>query len=1167
MFGMSQLTAKKRKRFKKFERFAESGPSGSPSGRCLRGPVVVIAFVLLLSGLPSPVFANDTPASMPLSLSGSSPNSPYLSSGPSYTLINTGCCDSAPQVFFDNSGNLVVPYERQINPAIAVIGGDPPQILSGPSVISNGGAPPGFAVMDSNDRVVITYASSGARPIVYRVVSPNGTVLVNETAIGNFSIGSGFVTEVQAAAVALAASGAFATVHTVVTNGSVAKLVFDVISTTGIPLMVDRIVYDDLQWNREPQLAYDPIHDEFALAWFGDSTGNHVMGIDANGTRTWGPKLLGTLGPYAVNLTIDATGNTYAIWAEGATIKLTKISPVGTVLSSGTTVISSSGTVSDPRASLMPDGNLLFVWADNASGVDTDIRAQVVAPANLQTVTPRASITTFGNGSSMPRAAFVNSTTAWVAWADSNVNSQDIAVARLDLHHAGFSLDTPLQNLTLWRGEPLDVLLVISSAVNETTSYQLEARFQSFRGSANWSASFINGSGTNASVAAAPPSSRLNQTLRFTAPINDPDGYGATVIVLVQDAHFAAAFVTLGIDITVLAGHRFSIDPSQTNLSQMAGASVLIPLNVTLAGTLAESSLPLSLLNTPPGGWTAAFQPALISGAPGTIVPVNLTVWIPSNATNVDLYCSRVRLANPSDLYSAASAGFCIRTLLQSTPSLTSTNLTLSISPGASVDSFWNLSNFGNSAGPLSCFVNAIDQLPSGWTYQGNPAALLLAGGQGAEARIGIAADLHAPGLLRLDLRFEGSCEGANSVSAAVLSLSVVEVHSVFWTVAGTALGTGPGQPAVFPLTVTNNGDVPEPLGAVATTLPAGWSADFSFTVNGDFVTAVPAYGSARAILTARPSNSTPAGSYIFSCVFSAGREPPFNTNLTVRLAKGYGIEVAFPTPPEMVNPRATWFLNVSIYHLGNTGDSYTLDVQVAAPEFWSWNADYNADSTNDMSSYAAGSLALDPFSTGTLSISISVPAAPAVRDVVISIRLGNANTGDHNLTAPVHVGLADLQIAFQSNLTGLVVPVLNATVAFQVSNQGDGSSTTSLVRAVLDGVTIGNWTLLPLGPGETRQFALGLNASAGAHTLVLDADPKGLPGGSSIYGFVFESQENNNRATLAFQVANSPAGPGPTHPQQTDSNSVSNLIVVAAVVVVVAGAFAIVLARRRRRP
>lgn len=1074
-----------------------------------------IGILFMLTAVLFPLMASArAEASQPLTYAGGASNATYLTAGPTYTLIDTGCCDQSPQAFFDQSGRLVVPYTLLYRPNVAVLDLDPIQLSQGPVRISTSDAERDFAAFDANDRLVAVLSRNAAQPIVYKIVAPDGSTIVNETAVGNLSVGSGGVNGMFYPALAIGKNGAIAIVHSVWRGTT--SLVLNMIASNGTPLVIDREIFNDSQWNRFAQITYDPAHDQFVLTWWGDFTGNHALAFDANGSTRWGPLFLGNFGG-PINMTVDSVGNAYAIWASGSTVEVTQVSPTGTVLLANQTVIVSAGHVQDPRATAMPGGGLLLVWADNASGSDTDIRAQGVSAGSLQTTTPRISISTPGNGSLMPQAAFRNASTAWVVWADSNSISQDIAVARVDVHHAGFAFGTSAQNLTLWRGELLDVPLNLSSSVDETKDYRLEARFQSFRGSFNWTASFAGASGTNVTVASVAPFATSILTLEFRAPVVSPDGYGAVVIVRAEDLNYPAATVMLALDLTVLAGHAFSVGPAQTNASGDAGSQVALPLDVAITGNLTEPPLPLSLLDSPPPGWVAGLEPPSISGPPGSVWRVNLTVSSPANAASADRYCSRVRVVSANDTYSAASAGFCVFVNLVAVPVVDPPNASASLAPGEAIQISFGVTNAGNAGGPIPCHLALGATLPQGWSAPGLPANLLLGAGEHGSANFSVTAPVDALGLSVVSLNLIASCDGSNVTAAPNLTVHVLVIRSLTWSVPGTGQDANPN--ATFLINIANAGNVEENVSALIAAAPPGWTVQVVFPGGSADRGTVPPFSSTQAALLIAPTATTPAGSYRVNVSFDGGVGGPYNASFTVGVTRTHGLYPVFALEGDPNTPGGNVTVSLGLAHGGNGPDSYGLTVLVSAPEVWRWSAAYEPSQPGDASSYAAGSLTLVAFSQGTLRIILTAPANPSARSAGITIRLTAGGSTIASFDRTITILEADLAPTIAGDFTGVADPSRQLSVIVTVVNRGEGASGPSHVRVTLDGVAVAFELIGPLAPNASFELTVVCNATAGPHTLEALVDPKDVAGASPLYGEVFESDEANNAVARTFTL------------------------------------------------
>jgi hypothetical protein len=360
---------------------------------------------------------------------------------------------------------------------------------------------------------------------------------------------------------------------------------------------------------------------------------------------------------------------------------------------------------------------------------------------------------------------------------------------------------------------------------------------------------------------------------------------------------------------------------------------------------------------------------------------------------------------------------------------------------------------------------------------------------------------------------------------------------------------------------------VPERVVLTVANIPLGWAQSGALFVGDTVAVAVPPFSTGSFHFAVQAPAATLAGSYAVNFSLATDQGAAYTAAFTVRVPKTYGIAAAFAPANASATPAILLVFEAPVSHLANTADSYTLRVDVAAPQVWIWKADFVPDG-GGASSYFGATLALDPFATGTLFVNLTVPREPYVGDVSVTISLSSARGPSLSFTAPIRILLPDYNVEILSVPDALGASGAGVTV--RVWNHGNNSVVPLLLRVSFDGQATPTSDVGPLLPGQSVDIVVPWEPGPGEHTVVATVDPTDAPGAHPVYGSIFESDDHNNGATKSFTIEGPAEGPsdGGTTPGFTTAPRGDALMLV--LFIVAAGGAALVgflVLRRRHRP
>ncbi|HKZ59068.1 MAG TPA: CARDB domain-containing protein [Candidatus Thermoplasmatota archaeon] len=1016
-----------------------------------------------------------------------------------------------------------------------------------------------YAALDAADRMARVYWSYAfpAQAVNVKVVDLAGSTLVADRRVGTTPYGT------ASAAVAV---GANASVHVVRWNTS---LLYSRMAANGSWTATNLTLYSDGGTGFPAQLAYDRPAGLMLVAWASRAGTGYVRALNENGSAAWGPVSLGTT---AANLSVGAVGDggVVAVWSDGASVHAVKLNATGGVELADRVVFASEPEAQTPRPVLLPSGEVLVVWSSAAGGGGLKVRAGALDAADLSVVAAASSVSLGAESDVNARAAAAPDGSVWVVWQnDTGAYTSTIWGAPLRLRWTGYRVAVDAPDMTLIRGEVGSVPLAFASLSPEAVNLSVGAVVSVGAGPTNWTAGVVNAT-TGAPVAdlGLEAGESAGLSLEVRGPVFDPTPYRAVVRVQVADVHRPSVVLDLRVNVTVVAGHRFQVDPADQNVTAWPGATANLTFTVRNTGLADEQGVPLAL-SVPPfdPAWSAALSAADFTAPRGASQAVVLAVTPPVDASAGESYCGRLKVQNPNDVFSLATAGFCVRVGLVARPVVTPDFQAVEVDPGGSTRPAFAMLNEGNAGQPVDCTLGLVESLPSGWTVLGSPFGARLAGGQTAAASFEVAAPGNAPGGQVLNLTVRGTCAGSVAVGEARVEITVRSVHSAAWRSQGTAVDADASGAASFEFTLENMGNVGEAVEVEVVASPPGFTVESALSVGGTPAEEVPAFGQGKVALRVQAPAEAPSGSYQLTVRLRAGAMDPWNLSLTVRLPAAYGLEAAFNASGLDVGPSGVVGIEGALRHLGNVRDIFVVTVRVDAPQYWGVDMRYERGDSNDTSFLGTGTLTLAPYARGRLLLEITAPREPVPVSVPVTVVLSSARGPTASFATVVRVVLPDLTVTVESLPQGFADPELAGEVVLRVANAGQAASAPTGLRVLVDGSIVLVDEVPSVGPGLSVFLRVPLTLKAGAHALALFVDPKDEPGASPVVGRVYESDEYNNEARVNFVVEERPPSePAPEAAPVTTSPPASMGLLALVPILAGAGAALFLLGRQRRK-
>ena len=1097
---------------------------------------------------------------------------------PVETFVN-GTVLGYPEISFDGSGNIVLAYHENGSATFARFVGTTTQPAAPPTQVSNrtttdsvwseiGRGP--HAALNGLDQIVTAYwdyidpGTFLADRVYVAGNGLDGAVVLNETMIGETQ---SFFWPAPSVAIGLNDS-IYVAREVSADDYNFSSIGLDILAPDGSPVYPTLTVFNDSSVNHYPQLVADLPRSRLILAWFNDNGEERIVSLALNGSIIWGPISVAMFSP-AFSLTVGPDGSIYGVFIDGpGDLRASKFDQYGTVIVDRRLVSDVQGSWAKvPRCALSPQGDLFIVWEEDEGQGYGDVRAAAVNSLDLTLIGSPGWVSRDPAHSQMPHVAFSPSGAAWVVWRTENSAFGEpdlINGTSLDRRTFSFEAHAPGRDFTVYRGEPNDIAINFTSFSDIQLSYALGYSLSSVRGPWNWTVEFLDAAtGRPALTFDLLGNATANALLRVTPPIWDPPGNGLIIFVTVQEVGLTGISVALQLNMTAQAGHLYAFTPSDQNATGLSGSIAQLSYQVRNVGAYEARDLPITLLPAPPAGWSAAISPPTFSALPGEAQVVTLTITSPTSGTTAEVYCGALRLQHPVDVFSASTGTFCSRLALVSDPRITPPTQSITVDHATPVPLRFTLENAGNSALPLSCHVQFLEALPSGWAIVGAPLTVALPRNVPTLVSMTIVVSPPVRGGDRLELTAQATCDGSSLVQHAALVLMVREIHDARWGAPGPTVPTDADGVASFAVTVENLGNVPEALFLGADLIPRGWTVAVDWSVGGVPGVSISPGETSAAIIAVKAPPRVEAGIYRFSVWFGDGASPLSLLGFSVQVPEASGILATFgpntvsPGPGEVVS-----FLG-HIVHLGNTPDAYQLRVTVDSPQLWLWTAEF-IPSAGGQLSVKLGYLDLLPFEEGTLYVHITAPSFPFAGEFEVNISLTKSVQASASFVGFIQMRLPDLQVAIDALPEGLADPLLVGGVVVNVTCTGGLLVENVTLHVSVDGTRVFDSPVGPFCGPSANSYEIIVSLGPGPHTVTATIDPNRL-GADPVYGYILESDEQNNAATRTFSVVQAPAGPPPgsTTPGGALGGSVWLLAITAA-----AGAGAVVAlgALRERR-
>lgn len=1147
-------------------------------GRLLSGGApLLLAAAFLLSSLGPPAQASLTPMA---DYAVTVPYERYLEVAPAVPLADSGfAAEQAPEIHMSSQGLLVVAYLNYSYPVFMVV--DPadwstvrapffatlrlqPETWSSTTAFPRGNA----AALDSRDHLIRVYLGSvsGRTVPFYRVFDLAGGNIRLETQIAPPGGGDTFSYGVTSAE-----NDTFLIVRATsnLPSANRTRIALDKVAAGSSLAFTNMTLFNDSGQNLYPHIARNAVSGFYAVSWVNGTGFGRVLAIRADGSTVWGPVVVGNTNGVTPALAVAADGGMVAAWSTGTQLHALKLDASGNVEVADTTVLAGLSGSQGARPVATTDGDVYIVWSDNEP-TDGDVRAIGISSVDLSVAVSPAMLTTDDTPSAQARPLAAGAGSLLVVWSNQTAASplnSDVLIARMDGGGSGFDVRTPGAAISLARGDHLDIPVSFSSLATPAGEYRVAVSASNFRGLSNWTVALLKDGAPAAPTFTLAPGEGGNFTISVDPPLVDPAGYGAFVNFAVVDSRRPAANATLSINVTVVQGHRFAVTPADANATVIPGASVDLAFSFRNNGSVPEVSLPMVITLPAPAGWSASLSPASFSAAPGSGVAAVLTVTVPANATSTDKFCARVRVQSSTDPYAVGSAAFCVQAALVVEPSVEPPLVRVSLDPGASALANFTVGNAGNAGNGVVCHLALVEMLPSGWSAVGNPADFSIPRNSAKAVSIVLRAPSGALGGLALALTAQAWCDGSATVLESQLDVTVNDVHAVRFTVAGSTVDTDATGASRMNVTVENLGNVPERVVLTVSNVPLGWTQTGSLVIGETAAAAVPPFSTASFRFAVQAPPSTLAGSYGVNFSVATDQGAAYTAAFTVRVPKTYGIAATFAPTNASATPGGALVFEAPVSHMANTADSYTLRVEVAAPQLWIWKAEFVPDG-GGASSYFGATLALEPFATGRLLVNLTVPREPYAGDVSVLITLSSTRGPSLSFAAPVRILLADYGVDILSVPDGS--STAGAGVTVRVWNHGNHTVAPLVLRVSFDGRAASSSDVGMLFPGQSVEVVVPWEPGPGDHTVAATVDPADVPGAHPVYGAIFESDERNNGASRSFTIegpAEAPPDGGSTPGYSTAPRGDALVVVLFAVAAGGAAFAAFLVMRRKRRP
>lgn len=1113
--------------------------------KALKGPLaaalLAVALALPLSPLGAPALGGEPTAAA----------SDYVVASPPMTVIApeapldfvNGTAISYPEISFDSAGNIVLAYHESGSPYFARFNGSSAQVLTRPTQVSNRTTNAGpftdvgrgpHAALNSLGQIVTAYwdfvdPGPGLKDRVYLASNDlNGTPVLAETLVGE---SLSYFWPSPSVAIGLNNS---VYVAREVSDGDTLNSAIGLEHrlADGSPDFTYLTVFNDSGQEHYPQLVPDLARSRLVLAWYNDSGEVRLAALGLNGSMTWGPVAIQSATP-GFSLTVGPDGVIYLVFVNSlGEVRASKFSADGSILADRTLLEVPVGLWARvPRCALSPQGDLYVVWQEEDGSGLGDIRATELNASTMTPVVSPSWISREVGGAEMPHLAFSPAGVPWVVWRANNAPlglNDTINGTSLSRRTFSFSARTQAQDLTVYRGEPNDIPVNITSSSAVAMTYSLDFTLSSVRGPWNWTVEFFNAvTGAPAMDLPVPANGSAAATARVTPPVWDPPGNGLILFVVIREPQFTGATVALLLNLTAQGGHRYAFAPLAQNASGLAGSTAQIAFQVRNEGVFEALDLPIMLDPAPPAGWSASIFPRSFSALPGEAQVITVTVTSPTSGTSADVYCGSLTVQHPVDVFALATARFCSGVALVADPTLTPASQVLTVDSGVVTPLHFTVENRGNSASALRCHLTIVEPLPAGWAISGSPWNGSLWRNVPTVVTWGVTLLPPVQGGDRLDLTVQASCEGTPAVQNASLVFFVREVHDARWGVPPAGIQTNASGEASLDVALENRGNVPEPLATSTSFVPHGWTIGISWTVAGAPATFVGPGQSALATMEVRAPRQVEAGTYRFDLSLGGGTQPGNRLSLTVDVPPVAGILADFGPASVSAGPNEVVSFTGRVVHTGNTAIVYKLSVNLASFQVWAWSAEFTSTTGGGSLTLGGRYLDLPAFAEGTLYIYITAPGEPTPGELAVNITLSAATRASASFVGRVLVGLPDLHVEITAVPDGLAGPLLVGGILVNVTCTGGLLVANVTLRVTVDGVRLFDAPVGPLCQPGALSFEITVSLASGVHSVTASVDPE-QPGANPFYGFILEEDETNNVATRSFSIGEGPAPPPP---------------------------------------
>lgn len=930
------------------------------------------------------------------------------------------------------------------------------------------------ASQDSNGDIHVVYDDGWAN-VKYMKYDDQGSVLVDEKNVGP-----------RDSAMSRLPSLAVGNDDTVHIGHAEARfepvdIAYDKLSNNGSDIWIDRVVTSDVPSTSvtAPNVAADRFNGNIVFV-MGTDAGTFLGRFNKFGTKDMQSLKVRNETDFAVpDAASHWNGSIHLVWSAGGDLLYSEVNGSGSLVIDAVPLVANGNVTGTPRVRVSQGGKVLTVWEENVSGVHQIMYGEIL-PGGTLNQTATLQISHSAVGASQPWLAISRDDGPLVAWVDERDGNQEV------YYRFGMTGDCQLS------ADPIELGGMYFLHPNETRVSTFHVRNEGFFlddyvvweehvGGVGWDVTLEP---TSISGLARGEVRDVNLTVHVPPTAKEGDNMSISVRL---ESVSGSCLDVISYPLFVQVSRELRLGGVwQRNGTN--GETVSFPLVVSNKGDVWEDDVSLLQISGVGANWPLTLNRSNVSLAPGAWANFTVNISIPADAPGSVPGLFQVVARSDSDPTVRASIQLEVHVDPMFSMRLEADPAVQEVLPGQTAFFRINITNLGNLPDPVEVDISGPQGPTSftGWLVGIDRNVVSLPRGETLSVGLRVFVPAGMPAGVRVDTRLFAHAP-AFDVWANTTATTVVGFVCGLRLVPGPWDGVTPGGASTGTLHVVNQGNANITVTLSVTGLPESWRLSFRDGGSATNTTTL-AYGEARAItLDLQVPLDALAGQYPLRVAGAAPGCPEDATlvNVTVPTAGEVQVTVDSHTVSQPPGGKASFR-----FHLANSRNApaslafEALDLYGLLPPFAPYWVRIDPRSGEAVELLTAGRLTLDPFGSADVELVLQVPDNTTSEGVQVPAHFDLPGGAPLDFDLDLVVLWPDLELSRVDGAFDSVTAGDRVEFSVAVENIGGRAGGSGFVAMAVDGQTVIQRTMDPIGPSTTATFNFSWVAAEGVHNI-----------------------------------------------------------------------------------